>query len=90
MLLELKTELNYCKKLFENEHKNAEAEMIEHALKLIKIINDRYAIAYNKDTNAPAPEARQWHGTRIEYEALEHLESLYNDRDVTHWGGEGD
>ena len=83
--LELKTELRFVLtyldtlKLLENEHSmKATKEAIEHALNLLKIINDRIEIAESKTINAPLPEARKWKEVKLEYNALEHLERLYN------------
>lgn len=82
---ELKTELRFALsyldtlKLLEQEHSmKATKEAIEHALNLLKIINDRIDIAESKTINAPLPEARKWKEVKLEYEALGHLERLYN------------
>ena len=84
-MLELKTELRFALtyldslKLLENEHSmKATKEAIEHALNLLKIINDRIEIAESKSINAPLPEARKWKEVKLEYDALGHLERLYN------------
>lgn len=82
---ELKTELRFALtyldslRLLENEHSmKATKEAIEHALNLLKIINDRIEIAETKTINAPLPEARKWKEVKLEYDALGHLERLYN------------
>lgn len=93
---ELKTELRFALtyldslKLLENEHSmKATKEAIEHALNLLKIINDRIEIAESKTINAPLPEARKWKEVKLEYDALGHLERLYNEKKVDfEWGGE--
>lgn len=86
-MLELKTELRFALtyldslKLLENEHSmKATKEAIEHALNLLKIINDRIEIAESKSINAPLPEARKWKEVKLEYDALGHLERLYNEK----------
>lgn len=99
-MLELKTELRFALtyldtlKLLENEHSmKATKQAIEHALNLLKIINDRIEIAESKTINAPLPEARKWKEVKLEYDALGHLERLYNDnkeKEEFEWGGEGD
>ena len=87
-MLELKTELRFALtyldtlKLLENEHSmKATKEAIEHALNLLKIINDRIEIAESKTINAPLPEARKWKEVKLEYDALGHLERLYNEKE---------
>lgn len=97
---ELKTELRFALtyldslKLLENEHSmKASKQAIEHALNLLKIINDRIEIAESKSINAPLPIARKWKEVKLEYDALGHLERLYNsneEKDDFEWGGEGD
>ena len=87
MFEELKCELKFVSsyldtlKLLEKEHSmKATKEAIEHALNLLKIINDRIEIAESKTINAPLPEARKWKEVKLEYEALGHLERLYNEK----------
>lgn len=88
MFVELKTELNASKhyldtlKLLENEEcMQATKEAIEHALNLIKLLNERVTIAEAKSNNAPLPVARSWKDIKLEYEAVYHLERLYNNNE---------
>ena len=96
---ELKTELRFALtyldslKLLKDVHSmKASKKAIEHALNLLKIINDRIEIAESKTINAPLPEARKWKEVKLEYDALGHLERLYNNQEKEdyEWGGEGD
>lgn len=84
MFNELKTELAFAMGYLnvnaepESEGGKAAAEAISHALKLVELLKDRIEIADIKTLNAPAPEARAWKDIKMEYEALYHLERLYN------------
>lgn len=96
-MLELKTELRFALtyldslKLLEKEHSmKATKAAIEHSLNLLKILQDRYEIAENKSINSPLPVARKWKEVKLEYEAINHLERLYNSKEDYEWGGEGD
>lgn len=88
MFIELKTELNASKhyldtlKLLEGDDcMKATKESIEHALNLINLLNERITIAEAKSTNAPLPVARSWKDIKLEYEAVYHLERLYNNNE---------
>lgn len=84
MFNELKVELSYAMGYLnvnaepESEGGKAAAEAISHAIKLVELIKDRIEIADVKVNNAPTPEARAWKDIKTEYEALYHLERLYN------------
>ena len=84
MFNELKVELSYAMGYLnvnaepESEGGKAAAEAISHAIKLVELIKDRIEIADIKTNNAPAPEARAWKDIKMEYEALYHIERLYN------------
>ena len=95
MFLELKSDLLFAReylntlKLLEKDESMIETKhAINEALTLIKLLNDRIAIAEVKVSSAPLPEARTWSDIKLEYEALYHLERLHNGQE--HWGGEGD
>lgn len=64
--------------LKDSDGMKASKEAVDHAIKLVKIIKDRIEIAEIKIQNAPTPEARAWKDIKMEYEALYHLERLYN------------
>ena len=81
LLLELRFVQGYLETLLllkNTDGMKASKEAVDHAIKLIKIIKDRIEIAEAKINNAPTPEARVWSDIKTEYEALYHLERLYN------------
>lgn len=84
MFNELKTELAFAMGYLnvnaepESEGGKAAADAISHAIKLVELLKDRIEIADCKVLNAPGPEARAWNDIKMEYEALYHLERLYN------------
>lgn len=82
---ELKTELRFALtyldslKLLKDEHSmKASKKAIEHALNLLKIINDRIEIAEIRAAEASAPEARYWKDILNEYGVIYNLERMYN------------
>lgn len=85
MFLELLTELEFLKNYLDQlllvkdtDGMKASKEATAHAIKLVKLIKERIEIAESKVNNAPTPEARAWQDIKLEYEALYHLERLYN------------
>ena len=90
MFIELKTDLLFAKEYLntlrlmqDDESMKSTKEAINKAITLVKLLNDRIEIADNKIKKAPLPEARVWSDVKQEYEALYHLERLYNGKEVT-------
>lgn len=88
MFLELLAELEYMDQylnqlllLKDTDGMKACKDATAHAIKLIKLIKERIEIAEVKVNDAPAPEARAWRDIKLEYEALYHLERLYNNNE---------
>lgn len=88
MLGELKADLEFSKTYLnslvginKDTSLDLTIENINKALNLIKLINERLTIAEAKSNNAPLPEARSWKDIKLEYDALYHLERLYNNNE---------